>query len=61
MADAFAPLASDGVYINAVTDFDSVNPVEAAYGAEKYARLAEIKKRYDPNNVFHRNANIAPR
>jgi len=60
MAEAFAPLASDGTYINAVTDFDSINPVEQAYGAEKYTRLAEIKTRYDPTNVFHRNANIAP-
>ena len=61
MAEALRPLASDGTYINSVTDFDSMNPVEQAYGAEKYARLAEIKKRYDPHNVFHRTANITPR
>ena len=61
MADAFAPLASDGVYVNAVTDFDARNPVESAYGAEKYARLAGIKRTYDPDNVFHSNADIAPR
>jgi FAD/FMN-containing dehydrogenase len=61
MSDAFAPLASDGVYVNAVTDFDGArNPVEAAYGAEKYARLAEIKAAYDPGNVFHGNASITP-
>jgi FAD/FMN-containing dehydrogenase len=60
-ADALAPLASDGVYINAVTDFDGAAPVREAYGAEKYARLAEIKAIYDPGNVFHGNATIAPR
>ena len=61
MADALAPLASDGVYVNAVTDFDTTSPVKKAYGAEKYARLVDIKTKYDPHNVFHRNANIPPR
>jgi FAD/FMN-containing dehydrogenase len=61
MAEALAPLASEGVYVNAVTDFDATSPVEKAYGAEKYARLVDIKTKYDPGNVFHRNANIQPR
>jgi FAD/FMN-containing dehydrogenase len=61
MADALAPFASDGVYVNSATDFDAANPVEEAYGAEKYARLADIKARFDPGNVFHSNADIAPR
>jgi FAD/FMN-containing dehydrogenase len=57
-AEAFAPLASDGVYVNSVTDFDALNPVEAAYGRQKYARLLDIKTTYDPGNVFHSNASI---
>jgi hypothetical protein len=60
LAGALAPHASDGVYVNAVTDFETRSSVEAAYGSEKFARLVDIKKRYDPQNVFHRNANIPP-
>lgn len=61
MADGFqAVSAEDRFYVNGVTDFDSHSPVEAAYGPEKYARLVDIKTKYDPHNVFHRNANITP-
>ena len=33
--------------------------VAAAYGAN-YERLAQIKKQYDPDNLFHLNQNITP-
>jgi FAD/FMN-containing dehydrogenase len=31
-----------------------------AYPAETYRRLAEIKQRYDPTNLFRSNQNVAP-
>jgi FAD/FMN-containing dehydrogenase len=56
--DATAPHASGGTYVNFMTE-DEAGRVTAAYGAN-YRRLADIKKRYDPENVFHLNQNIKP-
>ncbi|HKF23520.1 MAG TPA: FAD-binding oxidoreductase [Candidatus Angelobacter sp.] len=55
---AAAPYASAGAYVNFMTEEES-DRVAAAYGPN-YARLIEIKKRYDPENVFHVNQNIKP-
>lgn len=49
-----------GSYVNAMSEFEQ-EQVQATYGLTKYARLVEIKRKYDPDNVFHRNANIEPR
>jgi hypothetical protein len=58
--DAMRPHSSGaGGYVNFVTDIEE-DRVKAAYGAAKYERLARIKAEYDPDHLFHRNANIRP-
>jgi FAD/FMN-containing dehydrogenase len=55
---ASTPYASGGAYVNFMTDEEG-DRVAAAYGSN-YERLVEIKRRYDPDNVFHTNQNIKP-
>jgi FAD/FMN-containing dehydrogenase len=46
-------------YVNFVTD-EGPAGVRAAYPPETYARLARIKRRYDPENLLRRNQNVEP-
>jgi len=55
---ALAPFAS-GVYVNVLYD-EGAEGVRRAYGDAKLARLSALKRRYDPDNVFHLNQNIVP-
>ena len=57
-AAALDPFAS-GVYVNALSDDGAVG-VRRAYPPDKLARLQRLKDVWDPDNVFHRNANIPP-
>ncbi len=59
LSDAVAPFASGSVYVNFMPA-DEIDRVDKAYGAN-YRRLAEIKRRYDPDNLFRMNHNIRPR
>ncbi len=57
--DAILPLTVAGNYVNAVAD-SGEEVVRAIYGPAKYERLKALKRRYDPDNVFRLNQNIAP-
>jgi FAD/FMN-containing dehydrogenase len=50
-----------GVYVNFLDADDDTSRVREAYGDDIYTRLAEVKAKYDPENLFHINKNIEPR
>jgi FAD/FMN-containing dehydrogenase len=54
--EAMQPFSTGGAYLN----FTPEDRVRDAYGAAKYARLVELKNRYDPENLFRLNQNIRP-
>ena len=57
---AMRPFAPNGAtYVNFETDADEAR-VRDSYGEAKHRRLAELKAVWDPDNVFHHNANIRP-
>jgi FAD/FMN-containing dehydrogenase len=56
--DALAPHMADAAYVNYL-DNDDASRVRAAYGPN-WERLVALKRRYDPDNVFHLNQNIDP-
>jgi hypothetical protein len=56
--DEAAPFATGGVYVNFLTE-DESDRVSKAYGGN-YRRMAQIKARYDPSNLFRLNQNVKP-
>ena len=53
------PLMGEGVYANYMTDDEGDARVRQAYGVN-YERLVEVKRKYDPKNLFRHNQNIKP-
>ena len=58
-ADLVPHATGVGSYVNFMSEFEE-DRIRAAYGAEKYERLSRIKATFDPENIFHLNANIEP-
>ncbi len=56
--DAAAPFATGAVYVNFLTQ-EEQDRIRAAYGPN-YDRLAVLKRKYDPTNLFRMNQNIRP-
>ena len=56
--DAVAPLSEEGGYVNFMSG-DDQDRIKANYKGN-YDRLTEIKRKYDPDNLFHLNQNIRP-
>lgn len=56
---ALSPWSSSAVYMNALSAGEDPQAVCAAYGTN-YARLAALKARLDPTNLFRMNQNILP-
>jgi hypothetical protein len=57
--EAMKPFFSAGVYVNTLFNDEGMDRVRAAYG-DNYDRLREIKRKYDPSNLFRWNNNIVP-
>ena len=53
------PFATTGRYVNDVADAGE-DVVRSVYGDAKYAKLVDLKRAWDPDNVFRLNQNIRP-
>ncbi len=58
-AETLEPLRTTGVYVNAVSD-TGADVARQVYGDAKLERLVDLKRAWDPDNVFRLNQNIRP-
>jgi FAD/FMN-containing dehydrogenase len=59
IAEAMQPWTTGRAYLNFLGD-EGTERIESALGADKYARLRQIKRDWDPDNLFRLNQNIPP-
>jgi hypothetical protein len=57
--DRVRPFSTGATYINFQTADEGDQRIRDSYGSN-YQRLAEMKKKYDSDNVFRVNKNIPP-
>jgi FAD/FMN-containing dehydrogenase len=53
------PTSAGGAYVNMMMEDEGAARVTASYRGN-YDRLTQVKRRYDPANLFHINHNIPP-
>jgi FAD/FMN-containing dehydrogenase len=58
LSQDLAPYSTQSAYLNFVGEADA-DRIRKTFGS-KYERLVELKRRYDPGNLFRHNQNIAP-
>jgi FAD/FMN-containing dehydrogenase len=57
--EAMRPFASGGTYINFLTEEDGADRIAAAYGPANLERLAQLKRKYDPDDVFRHTKRVS--
>jgi FAD/FMN-containing dehydrogenase len=56
--EAAKPFSTGGTYINFLTEEEGAERVRAAYGPETLARLAALKRRFDPDDLFRHTKRV---
>ena len=60
-SETLAPWTTGAVYVNAIGgDVTDARKAAAYGGPAKLERLRELKRAWDPENLFHLNTNVAP-
>lgn len=57
--EAMRPFAADAAYLNYIGE-EGADGLNASYGTDKLRRLADLKRKFDPENLFRMNQNIRP-
>jgi FAD/FMN-containing dehydrogenase len=59
-AEAMRPFGVGTALPNFIEPDEGIARLRASYGEDNYARLVELKRKWDPDNLFRLNQNIAP-
>jgi FAD/FMN-containing dehydrogenase len=59
LAEALSNGAATPAYVGFIGEEEGEAGVRRAYPAATLSRLAQVKRRYDPDNLFHLNVNVA--
>jgi FAD/FMN-containing dehydrogenase len=58
--DDLKNVSKEGIYLNFMVGSEKWNRTRDAFSPEVFEKLVELKKRYDPENMFCFNQNITP-